>query len=59
MKKKDRIQVIVDDKVKLEISPYDLNKGRIVYRYNLSTYYKIKTIKSDINMLEVYKNEIS
>ena len=31
MKKKDRIQVIVGDKVKLGISPYDLNRGRIVY----------------------------
>lgn len=36
MKKKNRIQVIVGDKVKLEISPYDPNRGRIVYRYNLS-----------------------
>lgn len=36
IKKKNRIQVIVGDKVKLEISPYDPNRGRIVYRYNLS-----------------------
>lgn len=28
-----RIRVLPGDKVKLEISPYDLNRGRIVYRY--------------------------
>jgi translation initiation factor IF-1 len=27
------IKIIPGDKVKLEISPYDLSKGRIVYRY--------------------------
>lgn len=27
------IKIIPGDKVKLEISPYDLTKGRIVYRY--------------------------
>ncbi len=27
------IRILVGDKVKLELSPYDLNKGRIVYRY--------------------------
>jgi len=28
-----RIRVVAGDKVKLEISPYDLNKGRISFRY--------------------------
>jgi len=28
-----RIKVLPGDKVKLEISPYDLTRGRIVYRY--------------------------
>jgi translation initiation factor IF-1 len=27
------IKILPGDRVKLEISPYDLNKGRIVYRY--------------------------
>lgn len=27
------IKIIPGDKVKLEISPYDLTKGRITYRY--------------------------
>jgi translation initiation factor IF-1 len=28
----NKIRLLPGDKVKLEISPYDLNKGRIVYR---------------------------
>lgn len=28
-----RIRVLKGDRVKLEISPYDLERGRIVYRY--------------------------
>ena len=28
-----RIRVVTGDKVKLELSPYDLNKGRISFRY--------------------------
>ena len=28
-----RIRLLPGDKVKLEISPYDLEKGRVVYRY--------------------------
>ncbi len=28
-----RIRLLPGDKVKLEISPYDLSKGRVVYRY--------------------------
>ena len=30
--RKFRIRVVAGDKVKLELSPYDLNKARIVYR---------------------------
>ncbi|PIZ98633.1 MAG: translation initiation factor IF-1 [Candidatus Komeilibacteria bacterium CG_4_10_14_0_2_um_filter_37_10] len=29
----NRIKILPGDKVKLEISPYDLTKGRITYRY--------------------------
>ena len=31
--RKYRIRVLVGDRVLVELSPYDLNKGRIVYRY--------------------------
>ncbi|HCX72781.1 MAG: translation initiation factor IF-1 [Candidatus Cloacimonadota bacterium] len=27
------IRILPGDKVKIELSPYDLNRGRIVYRY--------------------------
>ncbi|MEP0813869.1 MAG: translation initiation factor IF-1 [bacterium] len=27
------IRILPGDRVKVELSPYDLNKGRIVYRY--------------------------
>lgn len=27
------IRILPDDKVLLEVSPYDLNRGRIIYRY--------------------------
>ena len=30
--RKHRIRISVGDRVKVEISPYDLEKGRIVYR---------------------------
>jgi translation initiation factor IF-1 len=30
--KKNKIKVILGDRVKIEMSPYDLTKGRIVYR---------------------------
>ena len=29
----NRIKILPGDEVKIEISPYDLTKGRIVYRY--------------------------
>jgi translation initiation factor IF-1 len=28
-----RIRIIPGDRIKIELSPYDLNRGRIVYRY--------------------------
>jgi translation initiation factor IF-1 len=28
-----RIRVLPGDKVRVEVSPYDLNRGRIVFRY--------------------------
>ena len=31
------IKILPGDKVKLEMSPYDLSKGRIVYRYKQNT----------------------
>jgi translation initiation factor IF-1 len=33
MEKKDKIKVNNDDKVIVELSPYDLDRGRIIYRY--------------------------
>ncbi len=30
------IRIVLGDRVKLEISPYDLERGRIVYRYKRS-----------------------
>ncbi|OGY28515.1 MAG: translation initiation factor IF-1 [Candidatus Woykebacteria bacterium RIFCSPHIGHO2_12_FULL_43_10] len=27
------IRILPGDRVKIEVSPYDLNKGRVVYRY--------------------------
>ncbi|MDG1950285.1 MAG: translation initiation factor IF-1 [bacterium] len=31
--RKFRIRILPGDEVKLEISPYDLTKGRVVFRY--------------------------
>lgn len=31
--RKHFIKIVVGDKVRVEMSPYDLNKGRIIYRY--------------------------
>lgn len=28
-----KIRVIMGDQVKIEMSPYDLSKGRVIYRY--------------------------
>jgi translation initiation factor IF-1 len=30
--RQNRIQILAGDKVRVEMSPYDLNRGRIVYR---------------------------
>ncbi|AQX18861.1 bacterial translation initiation factor 1 (bIF-1) [Bartonella sp. CDC_skunk] len=31
--RKNRIRVLVGDKIMVEMTPYDLSKGRITYRY--------------------------
>ena len=31
--RKNNINILLDDKVDVEVSPYDLQKGRIIYRY--------------------------
>jgi translation initiation factor IF-1 len=31
--KRYRIRIFLGDRVKIEVSPYDLSRGRIVYRY--------------------------
>jgi translation initiation factor IF-1 len=31
------IRILLGDRVKVELSPYDLTRGRIVYRFNSST----------------------
>ena len=31
--RKNYIRILPGDKVRLELSPYDLNRGRITYRY--------------------------
>lgn len=31
--RKHNIRVLLEDRVKVELSPYDLDRGRIVYRY--------------------------
>ena len=31
--RKNYIRILTGDKVKVELTPYDLSKGRIVYRY--------------------------
>lgn len=31
--RKNYIRILPEDKVVVELSPYDLNRGRIVYRY--------------------------
>ena len=31
--RKHRIRILVGDRVSVEMSPYDLTRGRIVYRY--------------------------
>ncbi|MGC0371964.1 MAG: hypothetical protein DGJ47_000665 [Rickettsiaceae bacterium] len=31
--RKNRIKILVGDKVKVEMTPYDLTKGRVILRY--------------------------
>ena len=31
--RKNRIRVLAGDRVKVEVTPYDLTKGRIIFRY--------------------------
>jgi translation initiation factor IF-1 len=31
--RKNRIRILVGDKVQVEMTPYDLSKGRIIYRF--------------------------
>nr|QTI91410.1 translational initiation factor 1 [Ferocactus setispinus] len=31
--RRDSIQILVGDRVKIEVSPYDATKGRIIYRF--------------------------
>jgi len=31
--RRHRIRILLGDRIKLELSPYDLTRGRIVYRY--------------------------
>jgi len=30
--RKNRIQILIGDRVRIEMSPYDLSKGRVTYR---------------------------
>lgn len=36
--RKNRIKIVVGDTVTVELSPYDLTKGRIIYRHRESTF---------------------
>ena len=38
------IKILPGDKIRVEMSPYDLSKGRIVFRYKESTAYENKSI---------------
>ncbi|UAT42617.1 translation initiation factor IF-1 [Anaplasmataceae bacterium AB001_6] len=40
--KKNRVKILVGDKVKMEISKKDLKKARIVYRYKKDDYRSFK-----------------
>jgi translation initiation factor IF-1 len=31
--KKNKIKIVLDDNVSVEMSPYDLTRGRIIFRY--------------------------
>ena len=38
------IKILPGDKVRVEMSPYDLSKGRIVFRYKIKLRYESKSI---------------
>ncbi len=31
--RKNRIRILIGDKIKVEMTPYDLSKGRVIHRY--------------------------
>ncbi|MBF8246525.1 MAG: translation initiation factor IF-1 [Rickettsia sp.] len=31
--RKNRIRILVGDKIRIEMTPYDLDKGRVIHRY--------------------------
>ena len=43
--RRNRIRILVQDKVSVEMSPYDLTRGRIVYRSTSMAYSKGKQTK--------------
>ena len=43
--RRNRIRILVQDKVSVEMSPYDLTRGRIVYRSTSIAYSKGKQTK--------------
>ena len=43
--RRNRIRILVQDKVSVEMSPYDLTRGRIVYRSTSIAYPKGKQTK--------------
>ena len=42
--RKNFIRILAGDKVKIELSPYDLTRGRITYRVKWGKYYESKII---------------
>ena len=42
-----RIRVLLGDRVKVELSPYDLDRGRIVYRYKRNRNHSKKILQSE------------
>lgn len=40
--RQNRIKIVMGDKVTVELSPYDLTKGRITYRFRPGEYEKLQ-----------------
>ncbi len=40
--RQNRIKIVMGDKVTVELSPYDLTKGRLTYRYRPGEYEKLQ-----------------